>query len=252
MGVLVTWGVASHWHAPAAVADVVHQTQRARQSSIILRDGTRVVLAPDSKLTVSGEFGRSNRLVMLSGEAYFTVVSSSHAPFVVRTGTVSTRVLGTIFDIRHYPADTDVQLSVASGRVVSAGRRSSVTVSAGQMARVTDSTAVTASADAAGVRTNWTRGELVFDELPVSTVLATVGRWYGYRFKLSDSTLAAQHISVTIRTNDARDMMLMLKDVLDVTMTFDDSVITLLPRRPVTRSTRGSRSQLTPSMEKGR
>jgi hypothetical protein len=67
-------------------------------------------------------------------------------------------------------------------------------------------------------------------------LLAAVGRWYGYEFRLADSTLRAQQLSVAFKVSDPTEMMAILKGLLEVNMTFDGThggmpVVTLIPRR---------------------
>jgi ferric-dicitrate binding protein FerR (iron transport regulator) len=117
---------------------------------------------------------------------------------------------------------------------------------------VTDSTATAVAVSDLSQYTDWTQGRLVFEKTPVPVLLATVGRWYGYQFRLADSTLALDRISVVLKTTDLSDMLTSLKSVLDVTMVFDGSVITLTPRRALPRRPIRRTVKFSPSMEMGR
>jgi ferric-dicitrate binding protein FerR (iron transport regulator) len=207
-----------------------YTTAIAERATITLRDGSQVQLAPASRLSVVDGYGATSRTVVLSGEAFFDVAHAQGAPFVVRTGSVSTRVLGTAFDVRHYPDDPHVRVAVVSGKVESGGSRTPVTLTAGIVGFVTDSTARTMSGDVAAY-SGWTRDRLVFEDASVRAVLASVGRWYGYEFRLRDSALANQHMSAAFKLSDPAQMMQSLKQLLEVTMTFDGRVVTLSPRR---------------------
>ena len=209
----------------------VYATSAGQRASITLTDGSRVMLAPRTRLIVAKDFGAHDRRVMLQGEAYFEVTAASQPPFVIYAGGVTTRVLGTAFDIRHYATDSTVRVTVVSGKVVSAGRGTPVTLTAGTVARVTDTTAVVTDAGDVSAYTDWTAGRLVFNDVPVSAMLATVGQWYGYQFRLTDSTLATRHIKATFNLAARDKTLLAIQSLLDVTMTFEDSTVTLRPRR---------------------
>jgi len=217
--------------APVFAAERAYKAPIGARVSVTLADGSTAVLAPGSELRVGRGFGHSLRTVSLRGEALFTVRSGDRHPFVVATGTVTTRVLGTTFDVRHYAEDSAVHVSVIAGRVAAGRGRNVVTLSAGMMAQVTDSTVVSDENGDPRSYSAWASGTLVFTKVPVATMLATVGRWYGYQFRIADSALAAQHVTTVLTVDDPATLMSMLKDLLNVTMTFDGNVVTLHSRQ---------------------
>jgi ferric-dicitrate binding protein FerR (iron transport regulator) len=204
-----------------------YSTGTGQRSIIMLVDGSRVTLAPASRLVVNTGFGRAARVVDLQGEAYFSVPSAEHAPFIVRTGSVTTRVLGTVFNVRRYSTDSALQVSVVSGRVSVGNTRSRIVLSAGRLGIVTDST--TMQTGDAHRSTEWTRGRLVFDDTPVPVMLAALGRWYGYDFRIADSTLKSVNVKAEFREGDSAEMLQLLKRMLHVTLRFDGNIVTLQP-----------------------
>jgi len=206
----------------------VYTTGTTQQALVALNDGSTIVLAPETHLVYTVD-QTGVRSVELLGEAFFTITHGANRPFVVHTGSVTTRVLGTAFDIRRYPGDPLTEVAVARGRVLTRGHNSATVLDAGMIARVTDSTTVVERVADSTRLLGWTEGNLIFNHAPVSTVLATLGRWYGYEFRLADTTLARQFISVDFQTNQIAEAMAALRVVLGVTMTFDGKVVTLHP-----------------------
>lgn len=78
---------------------------------LVLPDGTEVWLNAGSELRYEPDFNNSRREVTLQGEAYFDVKANAEKPFIIRTGKMNIRVLGTSFNVKAYPED---QLSEAS------------------------------------------------------------------------------------------------------------------------------------------
>jgi transmembrane sensor len=195
-----------------------YTTQDGERATLQLGDGTRVELAPRSVLTVSREFGTTDRSVVLTGEGRFTVSRAAGIPFVVQTGEVATRVLGTKFAVRKRVTDAETWIMVTSGKVVATGRRASVVVSGGEMARATDSTALLTPPTGPGTYTDWEHGRLVFNTVPIPDMLAAIGTWYGYQFQLSDSLLMRQKVTAAFRVDDASDMLVAIERILDVTV----------------------------------
>lgn len=82
-----------------------------------LPDGTQVILNENSELTYGQAFGALNREVTLTGEASFDVTHDPTRPFIVRTGKVQTKVLGTAFNISAYPEQNQITVTVLRGLV---------------------------------------------------------------------------------------------------------------------------------------
>jgi ferric-dicitrate binding protein FerR (iron transport regulator) len=229
---LAQFGVRSSKENP--VPTHTYRTGAGEHVVVTLSDGSRVHLAPRSRLTVPSAPNASTRSVTLLGEAYFEVEPRGRTPFVVQTGRVKTRVLGTTFDVRHTSARDTVHVAVFSGRVVTGVPGRTVTLAAGRAGHITDSATVATDGEDVSRYAGWTRGELAFDHASVREVLATAGRWYGYQFRLADSSMATQHVTILLRIAESKEALIMLRDLLDVTMTFDGPVVTLHPRRTST------------------
>lgn len=243
VGALVVGGVAflmrnAHLWAPVAPARTYATTARQR-ATITLSDGSRVVLAPQSALTVAGDFGRDARTVSLVGEAYFDVVGAARSPFIVHAGDVSAQVLGTSFSVQRYRDDRETHIAVASGKVVvhttdnprARVHRSPIVLLADMVGTITDSSVTAASVRDLTPYTGWANGQLVIHDTPIAQALVVLGRWYGYEFRLQDSALAGRHLTNAFDPNAPEEMLAALKTILDVSMTFDGNVVTLQPRR---------------------
>ncbi|GGN03100.1 anti-sigma factor [Dyadobacter beijingensis] len=85
--------------------------------SIELPDGTQVWLNKNSKIEFPKVFTGGERQVYLQGEAFFEVVPNPEKPFIVKSDRISTRVLGTSFDVKAYHGDETASVSVATGKV---------------------------------------------------------------------------------------------------------------------------------------
>jgi len=217
-----------------------YATRAGEWRTVTLSDGSRVVLAPRTTLVIAAGFGHDIRSVRLDGEATFQVTSGTKPPFVVQSGLVETRVLGTDFEVTHYPTDGNVQIAVSTGKVsierVRAGvrhpstRTHVTTLVAGRVARITDSSAVVTESGDGPTPIRWLQGKLVFAGAPMVDALTAIGHWYGYQFRLADTTLAQQHVTATLTPGSPTDMLNALRIAFDVTMTFDGDVVTIHPR----------------------
>ena len=89
--------------------------------TFLLPDSSLVVLQAGSTLSYSDDFGQESREVELIGEAFFDirqVMAGDHKmPFVIYSGDLKTTVLGTSFNIKAYPGQPDIIVSVVKGKV---------------------------------------------------------------------------------------------------------------------------------------
>lgn len=85
--------------------------------TIILSDGTSIVLQPHSQLEYPKVFAADLREVVLTGEAFFEVQKDAKRPFMVHTNEIVTRVLGTSFTVRSFNEEDSVVVQVKTGKV---------------------------------------------------------------------------------------------------------------------------------------
>jgi ferric-dicitrate binding protein FerR (iron transport regulator) len=84
---------------------------------VSLPDGSTVWLNEASKLTYNKSFGSQSRMATLEGEAFFEVARDEEKPFKVSSGGVTTKVLGTSFNIKNERKNNKVEIVVSSGKV---------------------------------------------------------------------------------------------------------------------------------------
>ncbi len=98
-------------------------TPRGGEYALKLGDGSIVYLNAMSELRFPVNFVGNIREVELSGEAYFEVKEDALRPFVIRTGDLRIRVLGTEFNVRAYGGEKMVSTTLVEGRVELSARR---------------------------------------------------------------------------------------------------------------------------------
>lgn len=93
-------------------------TAAGEEKTVRLPDSSIVMLRPGAKLVAPASFAEGNRTVKLStGEAYFTVTRDKKHPFIVQSGAISIKVLGTAFNIKHALKRNEIEVAVSHGKV---------------------------------------------------------------------------------------------------------------------------------------
>jgi len=209
-----------------------HTYASGNQTAIVrLTDGSTITLAPRTHLVMSEDRSTQARTATLVGDAHFDIESHSRASFAVRTGLVTTRVLGTTFDVSYDDEKHVGRVAVTTGRVATVRGEQHVTLSPKMIGRFNDSTlvAVTGDGEDATAYTDWEHRRLVFRNAPLPIVLPLLERWYGYSFRVTDSTIAKQHITAELTVGDSVEMLRAVRYILGVQMEFSGTVVTLRP-----------------------
>jgi len=87
------------------------------RANITLPDGSRVVMNAGSRLTCKEGFGKTHRVLTLSGEGYFNVAKNKALPFIVHAGNLDVRALGTEFNVKAYPEDQIIETILIHGSI---------------------------------------------------------------------------------------------------------------------------------------
>jgi len=93
------------------------QTDFNHRKTVVLPDGSTVIMNGSSTLKIAADFNISNRHVLLSGEAFFLVKKNHAKPFVVFTDKTATTALGTSFKVQSYPGEASGKVMLTTGKV---------------------------------------------------------------------------------------------------------------------------------------
>jgi len=181
----------SHDNKEIAVEnEIIRENPKGQRSMNMMSDGTKVILNAQSKLTYTSGYGRTNREVWLEGEAFFEVAENKALPFIVKTNYLTTRALGTSFNISAYEYET-FEVSLFTG-IVDVYDHSALNsyqekllpgeeiVSAGGQTfrkRPFDLTRVA----------QWRNGVIVFEDTSLKEAITILERWYGVNIECDDS-----------------------------------------------------------------
>jgi len=84
---------------------------------VLLGDGTKIWLNSGSSLKYPSKFSGKTREVILTGEAFFDVKKNARKPFIVKTSSLSIKVLGTTFNVKSYPEEGTIETTLVNGAV---------------------------------------------------------------------------------------------------------------------------------------
>ncbi len=191
--------------------EVIKQTAFGQKQIIRLPDGSIVHLNAGSKLAYTEPFQGNKRKVTLIGEAFFEVARDEQRPFVIHSGVVSTKVLGTSFNVRAYPDEHEIVVSVETGKVgVNLEEKDeNVEINPTEQATYLD------GQDSFSVSTfdrqeilGWKDGIIQFKDMPLSKVIAKLERIYGVEFYINNPDLKLEEKYSGVYKNAPLDRIL--------------------------------------------
>ena len=168
-------------------------TPRGKDYELVLSDGTVVLLNADSKITFPTRFAGENRTVKLVGEAYFKVSKNKHRPFIVETGNLYTKVLGTEFNLKAYP-HSDVNVTLIKGSVAVNAEGKEVMLKPGQNAEYSEDKDIEVTTVDTEGYIQWKDGYFYFDNVPLIDVVRDLGRWYNVNIEIRNNSLMSYRL----------------------------------------------------------
>ncbi|QEH43209.1 FecR family protein [Chitinophaga sp. XS-30] len=161
-----------------------------RSTVITFPEGSTVRLAPTSSIRFPNEFDPARREVFLTGEGYFNITRDSARPFFVHTQHISTKVLGTAFQVQQDSA-AQVRITLVEGKVQVQRDSSTLATLQPRQAFTYDAAAGnweirSISSAEAGVLAG---GGIVFEATPLQEVALLLEKYFDMKVQFSDPAL---------------------------------------------------------------
>jgi ferric-dicitrate binding protein FerR (iron transport regulator) len=167
-------------------------TLPGEQKEVTLPDGSHVWLNGASTLHYPDSFSHSARSVIVSGEAWFDVQHADKIPFLVtihERDETTVQVVGTAFDIKAYPTQKTMIVSVQRGKVrVQQHSQLLATLEKGRQVRLTGSTVELRDIDTANVAA-WKQGNLYYKDEMLADIVADLQRVFKDSIQIKNNSL---------------------------------------------------------------
>ncbi|WP_339865879.1 FecR domain-containing protein [uncultured Algoriphagus sp.] len=181
-----------------------------------LPDGSLVSLFHNTTIQVAENFSE-NRLIKLSGEAFFEVKRDTLHPFRVESANLTTEVLGTSFLIKNL-ADQQEVVAVKSGLVkvfdqvdsifmLTPNLRLDYSKSGGAVSNIPENDPLFA----------WTKDVLVFENTPMEEMIRTLEDWYGVKISADLKQTNTCEISGTYEKQSLENLLELIQYSIPIT-----------------------------------
>lgn len=225
----------AQWRGGNTAKEQVYATQVGQRDSVTLPDGSTIVLAPGSRLTVAAGFNERNREVELNGAAFFDVKHDGAHEFVVHSRGAEIRDIGTSFSV-NTDANGDVAVAVTHGivalRGTMIGSAAPVELRAGDRGVLQAGAVAVARGTVTDEDMAWTRGQLAYRDAPLAEVQADLRRWYGIELQVVDAVLAQRTLTASFRGDSAAQVVQVIALALGADVVQRGDTILLQPQGP--------------------
>jgi transmembrane sensor len=192
---LSAWYILNHGKPSTPGVQMLTTTStRGQKFTITMNDGSKVYLNSSSTLSYPATFPSDKREVFLEGEAFFEVTRNENRPFLIHSGNITTKVLGTSFNVNAFDAN-NISVSVATGKVQvdidSASRTTSnpsnsVVLLPEQQAIYHKQNGLTTASIDIERFIAWKNNTLRFEDASLQEVAVVLERWYNVTIEFGD------------------------------------------------------------------
>ena len=177
------------------------------KKEIKLSDESDIYINSASTLTYPETFGKKQRLVELTGEAFFKITPDKEKPFIINTGRISIKVLGTSFNVRSYDEDDWIGVTVFTGIVLVSifDENSSIQLTPSEELWINKKKQYFQKRKKDVLQaSSWRDGYLYFDKAPIKDVINTLNRKYAVNIVLErpgeEYTITGEHDNKSLQS----------------------------------------------------
>jgi ferric-dicitrate binding protein FerR (iron transport regulator) len=204
-------------------------TSSAILNDILLPDGTEVDLNKNSQLLYSKKFTGNTREVSLSGEAFFKVKGNKMKPFIIKTAQAYIKVTGTSFNIKAYPVQEKIIVSVSEGTVQIYSKNNSqksISLIAGETGffSIHDNN-LSKDTKLDPNYNSWRSGILIFTDMKLSDAIKILNQYYNAKISIRDKNIGECRLSATFNKQPLELVLKMLEISFNINVIKKDTII---------------------------
>jgi ferric-dicitrate binding protein FerR (iron transport regulator) len=175
---------------------------KGQVNQVFLADGTRIWINSESRLITPSVFNFKDRVVKLSGEAFFEVAKDKKRPFRIEVNGQLIEVLGTSFNVRAYNNSNEIETTLESGEIRLTIGEQRTQLKPGEQSILNKKTNLLtiSNVDPANF-SSWKDGRYEFQNKDLVEVFRVIERWYDVEIKADESYFQGMHFSGVIKRN---------------------------------------------------
>lgn len=224
--------ILTDWFRKAASPEMYLIETLAEVKKDTLQDGSSIIINEGSRMAsfTYEEEGEEERLIELTGEAFFDVASDSTKAFIVKTQLGSVKVHGTRFNVRAFPG-VDLEVTVEEGLVslmktddmghvvdelfLKAGDKGIISAATGNLYQ---------AEEIAPDELYWANRKLIFQETELRQVFAILEIYYNFAFRVENPAILDCALTASFTNQELEIMLEIIAVTFELELNWEDSV----------------------------
>jgi len=161
-----------------------------------LPDGSLVTLNSNSQITYPMHFSGGQRLVQLSGEAFFKITADKTKPFIIKINAATVSVVGTSFNVKNVKGKTEVIVETGIVKVNEGGKQ--VLLHPGQKV-ITGEADLVVQETRGSLYNYYITKALICNRTPLYELVDKLNQVYSSNIKIANSQLRDLPITTTFK-----------------------------------------------------
>jgi ferric-dicitrate binding protein FerR (iron transport regulator) len=188
------------------------------RKEVVLPDQSLVTLNSNSTLTYSSDWSDDeDRIVKLEGEAFFSVThKKNNQKFIVKTGGLDVRVLGTEFNVNTRRGSIKVVLSSGKVQLSDQKKRELIMQPGEKVVYTIQKQDYKKEKVQAGLYSSWKKNVLQFDNTPIREIATLIEDNYGKEVIINDTSIANRNFTGTYPADDIDILIKALSGVYQI------------------------------------
>lgn len=202
-------------------------TPRGGRYEGTLADGTHFILDAASSIKYPVQFTGKERIVELTGQAWFEVKHNAAQPFKVIAGGQTIEDIGTQFNVGAYSDEPSFKNTLVEGSIKVAIAKQAIILKPGQQSIINNNRLTVTDADISEAIA-WKNGQTSFKDEDLQTIMRQVSRWYDVDVQYEGAIPQREFAGGISRSANFKDFLKILS-FYNVHYTLNDKTITITP-----------------------
>jgi ferric-dicitrate binding protein FerR (iron transport regulator) len=182
---------------------IANNTQTIK--TIVLHDGSQIVLQKGAQVTYPQEFESNARNISTVGTVFCSITPNPKAPFTITNNTLQVQVLGTSFEVN------ESQVIVESGIVMVSTPTQKQTITKGERVDITNGAIVKSSNNDINYA-SWKTGILLFNNTALQQVFKDLERHYKCSFTITNPAIVQEKLTGTFENQTIENVIAMINE----------------------------------------
>jgi transmembrane sensor len=213
---------------PQRIQHYVIRSNRLHMKSVVLPDGSTVILNIASSLSYPSDYNHKERKVILTGEGYFNVAPDHQRPFIVQSAGLEARVLGTSFNMEAHVGAAQMRVALTTGKIAvypANHPEQQNLLEPGQLLRYESATGKLSIGTFTNDVAAWTTGGLSFNGIPLTEALQQLETHYHIRIQYHPGQLAHKTVTASMGKTSWQQALSAILFPHDLKYTIKDSIV---------------------------